>query len=70
MCLPCSTANVERIFLKVNLNKIKYRNRLDNTTLEGILYTQNYLLQRKCSCFNLKIDGDIIKNFKPSQYYN
>lgn len=70
LCLPSSSANVERIFSKVNLNKTKYRNRLENATLEGILFTQDYLLVKRCSCYNLKIDEEIVKNMKPSQYYN
>lgn len=70
MCLPGSSANVERIFSKVNLYKTKYRNRLDNTTLEGILFTHDYLIINKCSCYNLKIERNLITNCKPSQYYS
>ena len=47
VCLPSSSAIVERIFSKVNLNKTKYRNRHENGTFEGILFTQDYLLVKR-----------------------
>ncbi|EFN83239.1 Zinc finger protein KIAA0543, partial [Harpegnathos saltator] len=37
LCLPHSSACVERIFSVINLNKTKVRNRLNNETLTGML---------------------------------
>lgn len=42
-CLPHSSAAVERIFSQVNLNKTKQHNRLGNMTLNGILYSKQYI---------------------------
>ena len=47
LTLPHLSANVERIFSPVNINKTKQRNRLDNITIGGTLYTKDYLKLNK-----------------------
>ena len=43
MTLPHSSANVERIFNIVNLNKTKTRNAFDSSSLQGILFSKDCL---------------------------
>lgn len=43
LALPHSSAAVERLFSDYNLNKTKTRNRLDISTMRGILATKNYV---------------------------
>lgn len=59
--LPHSSANVERIFSQVNLNKTKVRNRLENESLEGILFTKDYLKLKNSNCFDVLIKSDLHK---------
>jgi hypothetical protein len=37
LCLPHSSANIERIFSSVNVIKTKQRNALNSESIEGIL---------------------------------
>lgn len=66
--LPHSSANVERVFSQVNLNKNKYRNRLLRDSMEGILYTKDYLKLNKSNCFDLVIKNDLLQNFNSNIY--
>lgn len=59
--LPHSSANVERIFSQVNLNKTKQRNRLDKDSLEGIIYTKDFMKLNKTNCFNTPIESSILR---------
>lgn len=43
LCVPNSSANVERIFPQINLNKTKIRNLLKVDTRNGILYAKDLL---------------------------
>lgn len=61
MTLPHSSANVERIFSQVNLNKTKIRNSLKNETLEGILYAKDYLKMNSSNCFDVIIAPELLK---------
>lgn len=45
LCLPHSSANVERVFSAVNLLKTNQRNRLEISTISGILHTKQYRIQ-------------------------
>ena len=40
---PHSSANAERIFSQVNLNKTKTTNRMDTPSLEGLLHTKQLI---------------------------
>ena len=43
MTLLNSSANVEHMFSTININKTKIRNSLDSKTIEGILFSKDYL---------------------------
>lgn len=68
LCLPHSSANVERIFSRINLNKTKTRNRLKYDTLEGILYTKS-LVSSSGKCYNFKIGNNLIKKLNSKILY-
>lgn len=68
MVLPHSSANVERIFSAVNLNKTKFRSSLENETLEGIIYSKDYLKLNKSNCFDAHIKYDLAKNLNSEIY--
>lgn len=68
MILPHSSANVERIFSQVNLNKTKVRNRLENDSLEGILYTKDYLKLKKSNCYDTEISSNLLKMLNSDIY--
>ncbi|KYN29921.1 hypothetical protein ALC57_00622 [Trachymyrmex cornetzi] len=53
LCLPHSSACVERIFSTINLNKTKVRNRLGTESLIGILHTKRYIHENGGNCYNL-----------------
>lgn len=48
MCLPHSSATVERVFSQMNINKTKQRNRLRSKTLCGIMHTKRVLNNSNC----------------------
>lgn len=68
LCLPHSSATVERIFSQVNLNKTKIRNRLQTKTLTGILHTKN--LTKHSDCFNFKINTELVAKLNNEIYNN
>lgn len=68
MTLPHSSANVERIFSQVNLNKTKIRNSLDNETIVGILYSKDYLKLNHSSCFDIAIKPNLLELFNSDIY--
>lgn len=66
LSLPHSSANAERIFSQVNLNKTKTRNRLDTPTLEGLLYTKSMISDS--TCFDFQLDRNVLKKHNDSMY--
>lgn len=58
LCLPHSSANVERVFSAVNLLKTNQRNRLESSTISGILQTKQYLGSNKC--YNFEVNRHIL----------
>lgn len=66
--MPHSSANVERVFSTVNLNKTKNRNRIENSTLEGILYTKAYLSLAGQQCFNFEESKNMIELYNENMY--
>lgn len=66
--LPHSSANVERIFSQVNLNKTKIRNSLENDSIEGILYAKDYLKMNNSNCYNIVIKPDLIQMLSHNIY--
>lgn len=68
LVLPHSSANVERVFSQVILNKTKVRNRLEKSSLEAILYTKDHLKLNNCNCFDFKVAPDLIELFNRNIY--
>lgn len=66
LSLPHSSANVERIFSTININKTKLRNRLTCETLEGILYAKAPLKENVC--YNVNITNGHLKKFNTNMY--
>ncbi|GBP79772.1 hypothetical protein EVAR_56680_1 [Eumeta japonica] len=54
LCLPHSTAMVERLFSSINLMKTKLRNKLSTTTIKGTLHTKSEI--KNCFEFNATND--------------
>ena len=67
LCLPHSSAAVERIFSQINLNKTKTRNKLSSETLSGILHSKKIIDK---DCYNYQITTDVLKNYKTSVMYS
>lgn len=68
LTMPVSTANVERIFSQINLNKTKTRNKLQTETLNGILLTKDYLKGNGKECHTIPNDKEFYKYFKNDMY--
>lgn len=58
LSLPHNSANYERIFSTITLNKTKIRNKLSTETLSAILYSKTI---RNQNCFDYKISPDLLK---------
>ncbi|KAG5892418.1 hypothetical protein JTB14_003354 [Gonioctena quinquepunctata] len=54
LCLPHSSAAVERVFSQISLNKAKIRNKLQPDTLSAILQSKRYLTNDNCYDFDIK----------------
>lgn len=68
LCLPHSSAVVERVFSAINLNKTKVRNRLSAETLQGILYTKEILSDKKSDCYNCEIEKGLLSKCNSKIY--
>ncbi|KAJ8888785.1 hypothetical protein PR048_008277 [Dryococelus australis] len=66
LCLPHSSANVERIFSAVNMIKTKQRNSLSTDTLVGLLHTKRMLKNSKC--FDFPISSELVNKMIASMY--
>lgn len=66
LCLPHSSANVERIFSLINIIKTKQRNRCSTETLEGLLHAKNSM--KETSCVNFKITNEHFNEMKQTMY--
>lgn len=66
LCLPHSSAAVERIFSVINLNKTKIRNRLDTNSLTGILHTKRLLDSEPC--YNLTVTTEMLSKHNNNIY--
>lgn len=66
LCLPHSSANVERVFSAVNLIKTKQRNKLNTKSINGLLHTKRYI--GKQNCYNFKIDQKLYARMSKSMY--
>lgn len=68
LSVTVSTANVERIFSQINLNKNKTRNRLEVPTLCGILRTKDFLKKNKSNCTNFVPTKEMQLKLNKSMY--
>jgi len=68
LCLPHSSATVERVFSAINLNKTKIRNRLCNRTLEGILHSKNILKVENKTFVNFDIGPEMVSKHNNTMY--
>lgn len=68
LCLPHSSANVERSFSQINLNKTQARNRLKSNTLESLLLTKS-LVSHTGNCYNFAIAPEHIKKHNTQTLY-
>lgn len=68
LCLPHSSANVERIFSQVNLMKTDHRNRLSTASIVGHLHTKHYLKSRGEKCFTTNFPKELV-NYHNSNIY-
>ena len=68
LCLPHSSATVERVFSQINLTKTKLRNQLDTSTLIGrpMLHSEHAFNQ--ASCHNFKIKPTHLNRMNGSMY--
>lgn len=64
LILPHSTATAERIF-----SQEKQRNRLDTTTMAGILHEKNLLKTQYCSCFDFRVPEGMLHYFNSLNMY-
>lgn len=53
MCLPHSSATVERLFSQINITKTKLRNKLSTKVIAGVLRTKNIIKNSNCFDFNV-----------------
>lgn len=68
LSLPNSSANVERTFSQINLNKTKTRNCLAVDTLEGIMHCKSYLKLNDSDCVSMNIENDLYKKMNSNIY--
>lgn len=66
--LPHSSANVERVFSCVSLNKTKTRNSLKIDTLNGILHTKGLLKAQENCCYNFPVESKMLSKFDVTMY--
>lgn len=66
LCLPHSSAAVERVFSQVNLLKTKQRNRLSTDALCGLLHAKRTLTDS--SCYTFQITPPHLKRMKKEMY--
>lgn len=68
LSLAVSSANVERTFSAINLNKTKIRNRLSPSTISGILLTKEYFKMTNSQCFSFAPEEGLFFKFNSTMY--
>lgn len=68
LCLPHSSANVERIFSDIALTKTKQRNKLSTSTITGLLHTRRYLRPNNCYDFEVTKQHIMTMNDRSALY--
>ena len=66
LCLPHSSATVERVFSTVNRMKTKLRNRLSTATLSGMLHAKRLLVSN--TCYDIPIPQQMLDMVKDTMY--
>ncbi|KAH6935968.1 hypothetical protein HPB50_011870 [Hyalomma asiaticum] len=66
LCLPHSTAAVERVFSQINILKTKQRNRLSTDALCGLLHGKRTLAAS--SCFSFKTEPRHLMRMNKDMY--
>ncbi|KAJ8708725.1 hypothetical protein PYW08_010107 [Mythimna loreyi] len=69
LCLPHSSANVERIFSSINLMKAKQRNKLSTESIIGLLHTKRVITENNQSCYNFNIENKIFEKISTKKWY-
>lgn len=67
MCLPHSSANVERIFSTINMMKTKRRNALNAESICGLLHTKSYI--KNNNCYDFTVDDKLVSRMVKSSIY-
>lgn len=68
LCLPHSSATVERVFSSINRMKTKLRNRLSTKTISGLLHTKRIISNDNCHGFEIK--KEMVKRMNSEMYKN
>lgn len=66
LCLPHSSATVERVFSCINRMKTKLRNRLSSKNISGMLHTKRLL--SKDNCHDFQITKEMRKRMNSDMY--
>lgn len=64
LCLPHSSAAVERLFSAINIMKTKLRNRISTTTIKGVLHTKSEITD----CYSFEATEKHMKKFNKNMY--
>lgn len=70
LSLPHSNTDCERIFSKVNLIKVKTRNRLNTDTIQGCLLASQQIKIKNDTCINFKPSNKMIDSMTTSNLYD
>lgn len=66
LCLPHSSANVERVFSTINIIKTKQRNRCSTETLDKLLHAKNYM--KNSTCVDFQVEKEHLNIFNQNIY--
>jgi hypothetical protein len=61
LCLPHSSANVERQFSAINLMKTKVRSKLETDTIRGLLHSKQYITNDDKNCHTFDINNKLVE---------
>ncbi|CAI6358771.1 unnamed protein product [Macrosiphum euphorbiae] len=70
LSLPHSNADCERIFSKVNLIKVKTRNRLNTDTIQACLFASQEIQIKNNTCIDFKPSKQMIDSMTTSNLYD
>jgi hypothetical protein len=70
LSLPHSNADCERIFSKINLIKVKTRNRLNSDTIQACLFASWEIKINNTTCVDFKPSKKMIDSMTTSNLYD